>query len=178
MKLPSTSELGWRRQSGAVLITVLIFLTVLTILGLASSQSTTIQEHIVGNFRNRQLALEAAEAGLRDGEGLLANNTTFDAMAWNGSDGTFEGDPSLDPLAYQTGTNNYLKAVSLSTVTADLESVPVYYIERLAQFDLPMSSLVVGFQRETPTIRFYRVTARGTGLTGRSTVILQSSYYR
>ncbi len=97
MKPPSTPSPSRPRQSGAVLITVLVILTVLTILGLASIQSTTMEEHIVGNYRDRQLAFQAAEAGLRAGEAKIYDDTTFDAMAWDGSDGTFDGDPSLDP---------------------------------------------------------------------------------
>lgn len=55
-------------QGGAALITSLIFLTVLTILGMSTLGTALLESRMAGNARDRNLALQAAEIGLRDAE--------------------------------------------------------------------------------------------------------------
>ena len=50
------------------MVTAVLFLLVLTILGLSSMSTTILQEKMTGFYRDRQIAFEAAEAALRDGE--------------------------------------------------------------------------------------------------------------
>ena len=54
------------RQQGAVLVIALLFLTILTILGVTAMTSTTFEERLAGNTRDRGIAFQAAEAALRD----------------------------------------------------------------------------------------------------------------
>jgi len=56
------------RQAGAALITSLIFLTVLTILGMSTLGTALLESRMAGNARDRNLAFQAAEIGLRDAE--------------------------------------------------------------------------------------------------------------
>ena len=56
-----------QRQSGAVLVIALLFLLIITMLGVSSLQSTTAEERMSGNVRDSGNALQAAEAALRDG---------------------------------------------------------------------------------------------------------------
>jgi type IV pilus assembly protein PilX len=55
-------------QSGAALIVGLIFLVILTVLGVAAMQNSTLEERMAGNARDRNVAFQAAEAALRDAE--------------------------------------------------------------------------------------------------------------
>ena len=55
-----------RRQSGAVLVVALLFLLIITMLGVSSMQSTTGEERMSGNVRDTNNAMQAAEAALRD----------------------------------------------------------------------------------------------------------------
>ena len=55
-----------RRQHGAVLIVALLFLVILTMLGLTAMSGTTMEERMAGNTRDINVALQAAEAALRD----------------------------------------------------------------------------------------------------------------
>lgn len=57
-----------QRQRGAVLFVALMFLILLTLLGLASSGSALLQERMTGGVRNRQLAMFGAESAARLGE--------------------------------------------------------------------------------------------------------------
>ena len=54
------------RQSGAVLVVALLFLMIITMLGVTSLQSTTAEERMAGNARDQNNSLQAAEAALRD----------------------------------------------------------------------------------------------------------------
>ena len=56
------------RQCGAALVTSLIFLTVLTILGMSTLGTSLLESRMAGNMRDRNLAFQAAEMGLRDAE--------------------------------------------------------------------------------------------------------------
>ena len=53
-------------QSGAVLVVALLFLLIITMLGVTSMQSTTAEERMAGNARDQNNSLQAAEAALRD----------------------------------------------------------------------------------------------------------------
>lgn len=55
-----------RRQRGAILIVTLLFLVILTMLGVTAMNSTTMEERMAGNTRDAAIALQAAEAALRD----------------------------------------------------------------------------------------------------------------
>lgn len=71
--MPNLSLHTKTRQSGVALVTGLIFLVVLTIIVVAALRSATLEERMAANARNRMLALQAAEAAIRDAEGVLFN---------------------------------------------------------------------------------------------------------
>lgn len=56
------------RQTGAALITGLIFLVVLTMIGVTAARMSTLEERMSGNMRDRSIAMQAAEIALRDAE--------------------------------------------------------------------------------------------------------------
>lgn len=62
-----------RRQQGVVLVVSLLMLLVLTLIGLAATRSTTLEERMTANQNDATVAFEAAEAALRDGEGQLSS---------------------------------------------------------------------------------------------------------
>ena len=69
---------GWSersRQQGAVLYIALILLLILTILGVAAARLQTGEAVMARNDHNHQLALQAAEAALRNVEINLADGT-------------------------------------------------------------------------------------------------------
>ncbi len=165
------------KQRGAVLIVALVLLLVLTILGTAGIQNTLITERMSGNYRDVAIAFESAEAGLRSGEILIADASTFGALAFDGSDG------SWDITDDQQGVNP-LEASTTFPINTDPSEIPEnsggasYYLERLPETKDPDSSLVVGFQDQPQPEHYYRVTSRGTGLTPAADVVLQSTYFR
>ena len=53
-----------RRARGAVLFVAMIFLILLTLLGITAAQVTVLQERMSGSFRVQQLAFERAESAM------------------------------------------------------------------------------------------------------------------
>jgi type IV pilus assembly protein PilX len=61
-------------QKGAAFVTGLIFLAVLTLLGVSAMKMSIMEERMSGNMRDRVLALRAAEMGLRYAEQHIRDN--------------------------------------------------------------------------------------------------------
>lgn len=59
---------GTRAQRGAVLMVALMFLVILTMLAVTSMTGTTLEERMAGQYRDLNIAFQAAEAALRDAE--------------------------------------------------------------------------------------------------------------
>ena len=56
------------QQKGVVLLVSLLFLLLLTLLGVSSMQNATLQEKMAGSVTNRNVTFQGAEAALRVGE--------------------------------------------------------------------------------------------------------------
>jgi type IV pilus assembly protein PilX len=70
-KRASIRSSSLRAQSGAVLIVSLLFLVVLTMLGVTAMTSSTFEERMAGNARDAAIAQHAAEAALRVARNLI-----------------------------------------------------------------------------------------------------------
>lgn len=70
---PDQFPMPMRRQQGAVLFVALVFLILLTLLGIIASQTSIMQERMMGSVRNGQLGLMGAESGVRAGESKIWN---------------------------------------------------------------------------------------------------------
>lgn len=71
------------RQSerGMALFVSLIFLLLLTIVGVAAMQNATLQEKMAGNTKLKNESFQYAEAGLRAGEAVVRGNTSIQGCA-------------------------------------------------------------------------------------------------
>ncbi len=61
------------KQQGATLVVALIFLLILTILGVTSVSNSILQQKMAGNLRDQSVAFEAAESAVRAGETWVSN---------------------------------------------------------------------------------------------------------
>ena len=172
------------RQQGVVLVVALIMLLLMTILGLSSMQTTTLEEKMAGAIRDKQMAFHAAEVALREGEDYL---TAASLPAFNNSGGLYapsgtKGD-QWKSVAWSAGTAgacncfiaNWPASVGGIPIDTDIPA-PRYILEELPAGSLPGGSLVVGFSTGN-TATMYQVTARGIGKGG-GVAVLQSTYLR
>lgn len=150
----SVQPTGRRRQSGAVLIIGLILLVVLTLLGVQGMRTNVAQERMAFNMRERNLAFQAAEAALREGE-RQNPNAAF----------VHDDIPLPDPANWD-GT-----AVTGSGTVADfsaaLSANPVFHIG-------PPRYVPNGISEPIEYQPIYPVTARGVGAQATSVVVVQS----
>jgi len=87
------------RERGAILIVTLLFLVILTMLGVTAMSGTTMEERMAGNARDGAIALQAAESALRDARRDLNAISATDAGVRRGTPihvsqfGNATGDP-------------------------------------------------------------------------------------
>ncbi len=177
-------------QRGFVLIVALVLLLILTILGLAAAQSTSLEERMAGNARNRDMAFQAAEAALRAAESCLSTGLAICTSFSNNANGTYLFDPTNPPPPSTLTTplwevngfwSNPANVLSYSTITgSNLPQValqPEIIIEELPAVAAPGGNIgQQQFGGGSPTIQLYRITAFGTGGDNSATAMLQSVY--
>jgi type IV pilus assembly protein PilX len=70
-----------RKQHGVALLTAMIFLVVLTLLGIGVFSTTTSEEKMARNFRDKEIAQQAAEAALKEAQALITASYDNSATA-------------------------------------------------------------------------------------------------
>ena len=162
------------RQTGAVMAVSLIILLMLTLIGITGMRSTLMQERMAGNDRDRNLAFELAESGLRDGELYLASPTIGTFSTVTNANGRYIA--RTDGTTWWSGSQESTTWASDGSGSAS-GSLPgvSYIIEELQTIAGTNGSLRAG----VPGINtYYRVTARGVSGNSNAVVILQSIYKR
>lgn len=178
-KLPGCHE------RGVVLIVSLIMLLLMTIIGVSGMQSTTLEEKMAGNMRNKNLAFQAAESALEAGEIFLGTKKSAELSALvfscAGTDGLFTQSgvcsgtatkPIWDDDTVWANDKTNVKSVSYPGKFADIQASPRYIIEDLGLTDCH------GSGAGTNDCRHFRVTARAVGGTADAVVIVQSIFLR
>lgn len=167
-------------QRGAALVVVLILLLVMTLLGLASLRGTLMEERMSANLYDRNLAFQAAEAALREGEARLAatGRTGFPdegtgLCSANLCDQPTEAELAANyvPRADRDGAHWGNATVSVG----DLAIAPQYFIEYMGQApSWPKCDSEMPVHPSCLKHR-YRITARSSAA-NRARVVLQSNY--
>ena len=165
-------------QRGAVLVVALIMLLVMTLIGVTSLSSTSMQERMAGNMREINTAFQAAEATLRQGESFL---TTATLPTFNGTNGLYTPAPGGTPqhwdvAANWTGSGSRAYSGSLDTDDVTLAETPRYMIEELVP--VPAAGGTWRSDAPAPETGMYRITARAVGRSDSTVVMLQSTYKR
>lgn len=180
------------RSRGAVLVVGLIFLAMLTLMGVAAYSVATQEERMTSNSRDRLRAFEAAEAALRECELQVQSGVTVYSNA-GGADSTGAAggfynrlpptqlsyaDPGYQALPAGTFWWNAPPAVVkprvvVGTITG-VSQEPVCIAEA---FDVDTGVLTSG-GKPLKTVPMARVTAHGWGSNASTQVTLQSTYLR
>ena len=171
-----------QRQQGAVLVTSLIILLVLTVITVSGMQSSIMQEKMTSAIRDSNVSLESAETALREAEAFI--ETLVNTSDFNGADGTStnglyqKGEaPDAFAEAAWTGSNSIVSTTDLKD--SDINP-PRYYIELLGEIssdsneDINVTTYGAGVGEGSVT--GFRVVARGTGKSGTSQRVLTSFY--
>ncbi len=182
--------------AGFSLLAILLLMLVLSMLTMGAMNSSIVQERMVGNARDRHVALQAAEAALRDAEAdIEANVDAGSGFAEGCAAGLCippsdtANNPQSAPLwqtinwattrAYGSRTG---AAALLGPDNAALATQPRYFIERLPTLP-PVAGESAGFgggwsNAPAPHARAYRITAQASGMRSATVVMLQSVYVK
>lgn len=178
-------------QEGAVFVTGLIFMLVLTLLGVTAMKMATVEERMSGNMRDRMLAMQAAEMGLRYAEYHVRDNDPT-----TNSPRPIEGLSEFDTVCtsglcyYGAGTNSP-DVASWTTLCAP--TCPISYVEgNIFRVDgvtytapllpagvPPPTYLVEGILKTPPgnvQRHYYRITIRAQGAKPGTVVWLQEIF--
>ena len=188
------------REQGAVLAIGLIILVIMTLLGVTAMTTTSLENKMAGNLKDWNLALQAAEAGLRDAEtdivttGRVSGLTNAVAGCFAVVSGTpDERDGQCQSAAGDTTniwqtinwadgapSQNYVKYGSKTLLTQPAytaaqgyATLPRYILQPISDKGKPGNPLN-GF--ESNKTKTTRIIAVGYGGSTQASVMLQSTY--
>ena len=176
MHLKSTN-LHFDRQRGAALVVGLIFLAMLSLMGVAAYMVANQEERMAGNTRDRIRASEAAEASLRDCESLLSG---FGALPkFDGTQkGMYVGKGYGREQVYETiDWLDDSKVRIIPTAIPDVAIQPRCIIEKVEIAEVRRLSDERSGPKALSEETVYRVTAMGYG-TSRSTAVNLQTIFR
>jgi type IV pilus assembly protein PilX len=184
---PSTNPV--RAQRGLSLVTTLLFMVATLMLGVSVLSVNVMQEKTIGNTKDRDLALQAAEAALRDAESDIIRPGFVFTCPPDCTNGLYlppsqrtpassipiEVSVNWDDAAQVRRYGQITGAARLPGLPDTDAAQPRYVIEKVGKLDpLPGDSKSSGSSRE-PGVG-YRITARATGARPETVVIVQSMF--
>jgi type IV pilus assembly protein PilX len=187
------SSIAGGRERGVSLVTTLVLMLATLGLGVAVMGVNAMEERMIANTKDRDLALQAAEAALRDAEQDIATNvspaTAFSDACTAGlctppsqrdSLGALASLPVDDArLGFDWSVDASVRSYGQYTGVAAFPYVaqqPRYVIEKFSFLGTPAGeSVVLGAEPTAPGVG-YRITARATGSRPETVVVLQSIY--
>lgn len=167
------SKILMQRQTGAVLAISLVFLLIMTIIGITAAQNAGLEEKMAGNLRDHNLAFQAAETALRAAEEETSNFscpiTLAAAVGGRYAHASLYGNTGVPNIGDGAGnvwaTPNAAYTYEGNNLSNTTSTAQPKFIIQCINSTVSATSL-------------YRVIARGTGGTTDAVVILQSVYSR
>ena len=164
-----------KSQKGSALIIGLIFILVLSFLGVQGMQGANIEEKMSGNFRDRAVAFEAAEAALKEAEIWLEDLVNPPAVLDGTNDSVWQfGAPDIIDDA------TWDQAGAIAINNDEFNDETKYIIEQRTVLEEQSSRSVelgaISKSRSQVEVYSYRITARGVGISPNSTVLLQANF--
>jgi type IV pilus assembly protein PilX len=164
------------RQRGVVLVISLLMLLVLTMIGLAATRGTTIEQRMTANQNDQEVAFEAAEAALRAGESELSGAATLN----------FPGNSAGTYTLSTMGNVNWKNidwnpsGTAVTGYTAGIQPSPIVNPSYFIVYDQTGGGQTAGTSlapdQPLSNNALYYIYARGVGLTGNTAVVLRSAY--
>ena len=129
------------KQRGAALLTALAFLVVLTLLGIGVYSTTTSEEKMARNFRDKEIALQSAEAALNEAKMLI--NGSYNS-------GGTQRKPLSEESCYKSTPTGFTCDPTTPVATLDLFSGSITGAP-VGQIGTDISPTIVGLYEQHPT---------------------------
>ncbi len=179
-----------QKQRGAALLVALVMLLLITMIGVSSMQTTTLEEKMAANYRDYDIALQMAEMAMAEAEQYIEDSVSvvghFTSDCNNGLCSARDYDDDYDRWndpAFCSGdifSSGCSKSVEVDGITANaaVAANPRYIIENLTSLateddELNQDNDSYG---DVASITVFRITAYGTGGSPNTHVMLQATY--
>ncbi len=197
---PVLSRRPGSQERGAALLLTLAILLILTVLGVSSVQTTSLQEKITRNNRDMNVAFQAARAAILEAEAWLEGMTSLAAFPPDGAAVSCAGgrcratdgvarwaqdhwDDPATSIRAELGTAQaaryrieYLASLELSEASS-AETDPGDTASTAASPDASLDAAPDASPDTGPVhSHIFRITARATGSTGKAVAMLQTTY--
>jgi type IV pilus assembly protein PilX len=180
MIAPTGSMASARRQQGVALIIALVLLVVATLIGLAATRGTMLQEKMSGNTYDRSLSFQRAESALRAAEVAISANWQIATLNGIDCSPASAAQCRIVPADAFTGTSaNWIDVGAVYNVNSALSpGTPQYQIHLIGTGTAENANSANDGNNGAPdNVAFYRVTARSSDPNisgGRAIVVLQT----
>lgn len=158
--------LSKKKHQGYILLMTLVFLIILSVLALTEVSLNSTQTHIAANATDSEISFEKTEGALNEAINYVLNGTYSANAFQQNSNGLYVLDPTTPPL--WTTVNWSSSAAVIHSFQGNSNSQASYIIEQLPSVIQP------GQNMKMPTY-IYRITARSTGASGNTVILLQST---
>lgn len=175
-----------KQQTGTVLAVSLVILMVLTIIGVSGLSTSSLQEKISGNFRDREVAFQAAEAALAYAEWYANNNINDVNGVFVNSGGFYAQGSGPTHNTALTGTwwdtpDTTCKEVPDEVKPDNVPTHACFTMEYRGEFgeEGKKDPKLGGYGQKKTTkqkVKSFRITVRATGMSDNTWVVLQSYY--
>ncbi|WP_373188284.1 PilX N-terminal domain-containing pilus assembly protein [Halopseudomonas sp.] len=164
-------------ERGAVLLISLVFLLLLTVIGLSAIQGATLQERMAGNARDINVAFQSAETALRAAEVVLQQASLPE---FQGSNGLYLVCADTESTATACKVPDWASAQSTTWVPVtgvdEVARQPQYYIQKyISVYDIGAD---LAADEVPPIVDVYKVVARGFGVSDTSLAAIETTYRR
>lgn len=189
MKLPNSFfHFKTNNQHGVVLIVGLVMVLLISVISMSAIRGTGLQETMAGNMRDRNIAFQAAESGVRSGEERINPTVTvlphFDVAPGFHIDLNNRNNDPQNSVLYFNNADWVANSLVANTLNLELVNNPPQYLVEEIELDITAgaawegSAIDVGGMLTTGDIKPYRVSSRGVGSTTDTEAIIQTSYNR
>jgi len=167
-----------RNQQGAVLVSVMIYMLVLSMMGVSSMRGTAMEERMASNQWEHSRAFQAAESALIDGGQWFLFQPDFIESSADGASGVWQTGSVSDAIglsSFDWSSNGLVYGGSSGSGTSlfdDLYALPRYVIEE-SGFE-PSDNDPDTLATRTGVF-YYRVSALGNGRSAGARSVLQTT---
>jgi type IV pilus assembly protein PilX len=171
-------------QRGMALVMALVFLVLLTLLGITAMSTSSLEEKMAGNAKDRGLAFQAAESALLHGEIWIANQVNLPIFDPSDiTDGLHLPSTTATPVWTDAGGTNVWASTDFKAFSGltKVASQPKVIIENLGLLRDPADGVGMdrsGSKTSRGATNAFRVTSRGVGGTPVASVMVQSVYVK
>lgn len=176
-----------KRQNGVALFMSLIMLLILTLLGLSSVQTTSMQERMSRNARDSNLAFQGAESATKASEVYLETVSSLLPFQNNNAEGRYDATDNGDgPVDLSYGAFDWVTAANNSRQfeSVDLEigsttkeqKYIIEFVKTVVSDEDRLNLDNIGQDTGSGRTQVFRITSYGTGGTDTAHVMIQSTY--